>query len=420
MPTEETSAVDPLVSELSDERLGERARAVLPGGYGRSTMALIGASSPFVARGSGYELVDTNGRTLIDCHNNFTSLIHGNRHPEVTAAAKAAIDRGSCFGLPGDYEIEHAEHLMARVPGAERVRYTNSGTEAVMLAIRTARAHTGRDKVVFIDRAYHGTSEPALVTGGARAKRGVPDGVSKDIILLRLNDSELLQQTIASHGESLAAVVLDLLPNRAGLQPVSPEFAREVHRICEEFGIVLISDEIISFRMSWGGSLAAHGIEPGLVTLGKVIGGGMPVGAVLGKEEIMMELDPTDPDGLEHGGTFSGNPVTMIAGRKALELFTPEEVERLNSLGERLRRNLSGAPECERWEIRGDGSLARPFKYDLDAEAQKEAQRRLWWEAYRRGVLLTQNCLAALSTPMNEAIIDEVSERLIEAIGAVG
>lgn len=407
------------IGDLTDAELGKRARDVLPGGYGRSTMGLIGQASPFVEKGSGCELWDSKGGRLIDCHNNFTSLIHGNALPAVTRAAQDALAGGACFGLPATYELEHAEALARRIPAAELVRYTNSGTEAVMLAIRVARAYTGRDKVVFIERAYHGTSEPALVTGGVHSTRGVPQGVSDDIILLDLNDSQTMEETIAAHGEQLAAVVLDLLPNRAGLQPVSPDFARSVHQICEQFGIVLISDEIISFRMSWGGSLAQHGLKPGLVTLGKLIGGGLPIGAVVGSREIMSELDPTRPGGLEHGGTFSGNPVAMAAGKAALDLYDAREVERLNGLGHRLRRQLREATDPGLWEIRGDSSLARPFMRDVGLEEQKEVQRRLWWEAYGRGVLLTQNCLAALSTPMDEQVVDAVCERLVAAIAAV-
>lgn len=392
------------------------AETVLPGGYGRSTLA-VGPSSPRAVRGEGHRLWDDRGGELIDANNNFTTLIHGHAEPLVTERAARALADGASFGLPHASEVDHAQRLVARFPGLDRVRYANSGTEAVMTAVRVARAHTGRDLIVVTEGAYHGLADAVLPSGGERSLRGLGAGGLGDTLVLPIDDADALAAALDEHGPRIAAVLLDLLPNRAGLRPVSDDVVAAVERARARFGTLLIVDEVVSFRLGWSGLAATRGVRPDLVTLGKLIGGGLPVGAVVGRAEVMDALDPFNARGIEHGGTMTANPVTMAAGIAALDRYDAAAVERLNALGDRLRSALAAAIRDDGWTVRGAGSLVRPFP--PDDGAAKPQQLALWWAGYERGVLMTPNALLALSTPMDEAVIDRLTERVAEAVHAV-
>jgi glutamate-1-semialdehyde 2,1-aminomutase len=398
-------------------RTGPRGHLLLPGGFGRSTLSM-GDSTPFVARGDGYRIWDNSGRELIDANNNFTVAVHGHAHPEIVAAAEGALRNGSSFGLPNPYEWDHAEVLLERLPTLDQVRYVNSGTEAVMTAIRVARAATGRDATIMLRGSYHGTSDTALVAGGGNYLRGVPQGVIDDVTVLPLNDIDALREAIEREPERYATLVMDLLPNRAGLVSITPEFAAAARELTAAHGIVLIFDEVISFRLGYNGLAAVYGVEPDMVTLGKVVGGGFPVGAVVGREEHMRELSVAVPKFLEHGGTFSGNPVSMAAGATSLRLLDAAAIDRLNALGDGARRSIEERIADVGWEVRGRGSILRPFIRGAD-KMDADLQRQLWWAAYDRGVLLMQTNCAALSTPMTEDVVADLSDRLAAAVLAV-
>lgn len=396
---------------------GPRGHPLLPGGLGRSTFAL-GAPAPVLVRGEGARAWDERGHELIDLNANFTALVHGHAHPRIVAAAERAMRDGASFGLPTRGELRHAETLLARLPQLDQVRYANSGTEAVMTALRVARAHTGRDAVAFVQRAYHGTADAALVPGGERAQRGVPASVLRDTLLLAVNDVDALARTVAAEHRRLAAIVVDLLLNRAGLIALTPAYVAAVQELCERHRIVLVVDEVVSFRLALGGLASEYGLVPDLLTLGKLIGGGFPVGAVAGRAEVMAELDPRGPRGLEHGGTFSGNPVTTAAGRVSLELLDGPAITALNARSERARLALTERVEAAGWEVRGRGSLLRPFPRHPGADIAA-SQLALWWAAYERGVLLAPNALAAVPTVLDETDLDDVVERLADAVSAV-
>lgn len=400
---------------FADVFKGSAGKSLFPGGFNRSTFALAPRTKMLVS-GSGYEVIDEDGKRLLDFNNNFTSLIHGNAHPEVTAAAVQAAKRGSSFGMPNFAETDHAAALLERLPYMEQIRYANSGTEAIALAIRVTRAATKRDLVVFVDLAYHGSSDAAALAGPSGA--GIPAGVREDVLTLPINDLESLQSLFDRRGEEIAAVILDTMPNRVGLIPLTREYIQRARSLTSQYGALLVSDEVISLRQSFHGSMHSLGVTPDLMTLGKIIGGGLPVGAVVGGSDIMSVLDPTRPGYVEHGGTFTGNPVTMRAGHKALELFTREEVNRLNGLGARMREHLHAA-EAFGWSIRGEGSLARILPNEQRGQTGAAA-KRLWFSAYDRGLALTQNNLLAMSTPMDEAVIDDAAERLLDAVREVG
>jgi glutamate-1-semialdehyde 2,1-aminomutase len=398
-------------------RKGPRGHLLLPGGIGRSTLS-VGESTPFVVRGEGYRIWDDSGRELIDANNNFTVAIHGHAHPEIVEAAERTLRDGASFGLPNLHEWHHAELMLQRFPGLDQVRYTNSGTEAVMTALRVARASTGRDACIVVQDGYHGTSDVALCAGGERYTRGVPKGVIDDVTVVPINDAAALRAAVERDPGRYAAVLIDLLPNRAGLVSLTREFVELARELTAAHGIVLIVDEVISLRLGPHGLSGEYGITPDLATVGKVIGGGFPIGAVIGREEVMRELSVFSPNFLEHGGTFSGNPVSMAAGAVSLELLTAEEIARLNALGDAARVAAQARVAEVGWVVRGRGSLFRPFP-EGETRMDADLRKRLWWAAYDRGLLLTQANCVSLSTPMTDAVVAEVAERLADAIQAV-
>ena len=341
----------------------ERAAAALPGGNTRSTV-FVPPRPPYAVRGAGHRLLDADGHTVIDLQANMSALVHGHGHPVVVEALAAAARELVSVGLPTESEVALAAHLVERVAALERVRFANSGTEAVMAALRLARAHTGRPAVLRFEGCYHGAYDGVL-----DSPRGVPPG--------------------------LLAVLVDLMPNRAGLRPATQQFADAVQRAARDAGALLVIDEVITFRLEHGALHSAYELAPDLVTLGKAIGGGLPVGAFGGRADVMALFDPHRPDPLEHGGTFTANPPTMRAGLAALELLTPAEIGRINALGDRLRAGVAALG----LEVHGRGSLARAA---IDDE--------LWWRLYRTGVLVGRHGLMCVSTPMDDGVIDEVLE----------
>ncbi|HEY5192372.1 MAG TPA: aminotransferase class III-fold pyridoxal phosphate-dependent enzyme [Solirubrobacteraceae bacterium] len=391
----------PIVTEApTAQKLYERALRSLPGGNSRSTL-FVAPHPPYAARGEGCEIVDVDGHRAIDLQNNYTALVHGHAFAPVVQAVTVALAEGSAFGLPTLSEIELAECLAGRVGWAEHWRFANSGTEAVMMAVRAARAATGRDGLLRFANCYHGSWDAVV----RRGSHGVPAAAQRDVLTLELGDEESFVAALDEHEGRLAAVLLDLMPNRAGLQPLEPSFVRLVREQTERRGIVLVIDEVITFRLAPGGLHSLYGIEGDLIALGKMIGGGFPVGAVGGRAALMDVFDPRRPDAVAHGGTFSANPVTMRAGIAALQAFGPAEIERMNALGDVLRKGLR-----ERgWSVSGSGSLLQIVSQDPTA---------LWWRMYEAGVLIAGNGLVCLSTPMDERRIERVLDAF-ERVGAV-
>jgi glutamate-1-semialdehyde 2,1-aminomutase len=371
----------------SDE-LYARALAHLPGGNSRTTL-FVAPHPPYAVRGEGCFVFDADSRQVLDLVGNYTALVHGHAHPVIVDAAIAALHSGSSFSLPTEWEIEMATELSRRIPSAERWRFANSGTEAVMLALRLARASTGRDLVLRFDGCYHGSYDGALAPGAV----GVPAALASSIISIPVANSHALMTALGERGREIACVLFDAMPNRAGLVPAPQEFVRLLREETRKRGILLIHDEVITFRIATGGLQSLYELEPDITTLGKIIGGGFPVGAVGGPASLMDRFDPRLDDHLVHGGTFSANPVSMRAGLAALKLLTPEEIDRINALGDGLRERLSAMG----WNVTGRGSLLRIHARD---------PTELWWRLYREGVMIAANGLAATSTPMDDEAID--------------
>lgn len=396
MSTRSSNLASRAVGCRTDPKLVERARTVLPGGITRSTV-YVPPHPPYAVSGAGPMVRDDTGRELLDCNNNYTSLIHGHAHPDLVRAAVDAVNRGSAFGLPTHSELELAEHLRERT-GIEKWRFCNSGTEAVLMLIRAARAHTGRELIVRFDGSYHGTGDEVVDS----ATPGVPPTSAQTTVVLPQGDLAALADTMRRDGHRIAAVLIDLMPNRAGLRPATQAFVHELRDLTRRHGALLAVDEVISFRLRRGGFHQAYDIKPDLISVGKVIGGGFPAGAVGGSTEVLSAFDPTQESAVRWGGTFSANPVTMSAGLAALRLYDRKSVEELNARGDLLRSRLRAAdvPVC------GSGSLIRVVASD-DA--------RLWWSLYDRGVLAGTNGLLALSTVMGDGHADRICEEVIAA-----
>lgn len=385
----EPTSLTPVEAPVA-QTLYERALRSLPGGNSRSTL-FVAPHPPYAARGEGCEIVDVDGHRVIDLQNNYTALVHGHAFAPVAQAAVAALEGGSAFGLPTSSEIDLAECLAARVGWARHWRFANSGTEAVMMAVRAARAATGRDGLLRFANCYHGSWDAVV----RRGSHGVPAAAQRDVLTMALGDGEAFVGALDEHEGRLAAVLLDLMPNRAGLQMLDASFVKLVREQTERRGIALIIDEVITFRLAPGGLHSLYGIEGDIVTLGKMIGGGFPVGAVGGRSAFMDVFDPRRPDAVAHGGTFSANPVTMQAGLAALQAFEIADIRCVNALGDSLREGLR-----ERgWSVTGHGSLLQIGSQDPEA---------LWWRLYEAGVLIAGNGLVCISTPMDEQIVQRV------------
>jgi glutamate-1-semialdehyde 2,1-aminomutase len=337
---------------VTDERLLARARAAMPGGVSSPVRAFgaVGGEPPFVARAAGARLTDTQGTTYIDMVGSWGPLILGHAHPAVIEAVTRAVRDGLTFGATCAAEVELAERVLARYPCADKLRFTSSGTEACMSAVRLARGATGRERIVKFEGCYHGHADALLVKGGsglatfgAPSSAGVPQAATALTHVLPLDDEQAASDLFERHGDEIALVAIEPLPANAGLLPQRPEFLAHLRALCTQAGALLLFDEVISgFRVARGGMTELTGITPDLVTLGKIVGGGMPVGAYLGPADLMDRVAPLGD--VYQAGTLSGNPVAMAAGIATLDaLETPGTYATLERLGARLEQGWQAA-----------------------------------------------------------------------------
>jgi len=309
--------------------LFERAQSLVPGGVNSPVRAFkaVGGTPFFVARGEGCYLWDVDGNRFVDFVCSWGPLILGHAHPEVVAAVKEAVERGTTYGAPTELEVALAEKIQQAFPSMEMLRLVNSGTEATMSAIRAARGYTGRKKIVKFEGCYHGHADYLLVKAGSGAatfgipdSAGVPEGTAQDTIVLPYNDIEAFNKTMDAMGEEIAAVIVEPIAGNMGVVLPKPEFLAALRQQTEKHGIVLIFDEVITgFRVAYGGAQSLYGIKPDMTCLGKIVGGGFPLAAYGGRKEIMQTVAPLGP--VYQAGTLSGNPVAVTAGLKTLEIL---------------------------------------------------------------------------------------------------
>jgi glutamate-1-semialdehyde 2,1-aminomutase len=421
-------------------QLYERASQVMPGGNTRHTVAL--APYPAYARsGSGCRITDVEGEERVDFLNNYTSLILGHAHPRVVEAVRRRAGLGTAFTMPTSEEVELAELLTGRVASVQQIRFCNSGSEAVMLAIKAARAFTGRHKIAKFEGAYHGVYDYAEVSEGSTpddwgeadapastTEPGTPESVARDVVVLPWNRPEACRKLIEANKNDLAAVLVDPMPLGIGMIAPRPGFLQLLREQTERYGMVLIADQVLNFRLAYHGAFHAHGITPDLVTFGKIIGGGFPVGGVGGSRRVMSVFDHTGALKVHHGGTFNANPVTITAGLETMRLMTPEAFDRLNDLGEYIRERLRRLFHDTRRsaQVCGDGSMfaAHLTENDDDELIDFRSLRgfsrtspiygNLCHKMLEYGFILSpRGIFGCLSTPMSEAELDG----LVDALG---
>jgi glutamate-1-semialdehyde 2,1-aminomutase len=427
--------------------LHARARVVMPGGNTRHSV-FFPPYPIYAVRGQGCRIWDADGVERIDCMNNYSSLIHGHGHPDVVAALQAQAARLTSIALPTELEIELAELLVQRLDAVEQVRFCNSGTEAMLFAIKAARAYTGRPVIAKVEGAYHGSAETASVSssphpahwGAADAPASVPDagssaGLAADVVVLPMNDVENGRRILRTVGDRLAGVVIDPLVKNLGFKPVSPAFLQMIQEELQACGGLLVFDEVYSLRLGYRGAHATLGVRPDLIAMGKIIGGGLPVGAIGGRADLMTALfDPHSGAKLGHAGTFNANPMTMVAGLAAMRAFDATVFEKLSALGERLRAGLREALQISGVEgtVTGATSMiglflsARPMDTYRDIAAIMGADpavgrraEHLFRHLLNHGVYMGSYGFFVLSTATSEAEVDHVIQVTLDGLRAM-
>lgn len=423
----------------TSKELYRRARELMPDGVNSPVRAFhgVGGEPFFCAKGAGAYVTDVDGRTYIDYLASWGPLILGHAHPAVVDAVRRTASEGLSFGAPCPEEVALAELMHDAVPHLDLVRFVTSGTEAVMSAVRLARGVTGRNGIVTFNGAYHGHADYLLVSAGSGlatfgtpSSAGVPESFAAHTAVLDLDDRPALEKLFADHGDEIAAVLMEGVPANGGLLPQRPEFVRTVRQLCTEHGALLILDEVITgFRVGVGGAAELHGIEPDLATYGKVIGGGMPVGAYGGRRELMESLAPLGP--VYQAGTLAGNPVTMAAGAATLRELLADEgaaYERLDSLGKRLADGITGVfrRHDKPWSVARVGSILwlclqdgpLPRRFDAILSEGAEIYGRLHGLLLERGISLAPSAYEVMfvSLAHDERDIDQTIEAFDDAL----
>ena len=417
--------------DYEDRTPGSRAlndafRRWLPGGDTRS-ITWFAPYPVVIDRAAGHELTDADGRTYIDLLNNYTALVHGHAHARIVQAIAEQAARGTVYPAPHAGQAALAAELARRVPSVERVRFTNSGSEAVMQAIKAARAFTGRPLLVKADGGYHGSWDQVPLTADEAATQGTPAEVAGLVRFVPYNDLAALEALLASEGDRVAAVLLEPVMGE-GVIAADAAYLHGVRELATAHGALMVLDEVVTFRLAAGGRQETIGVSPDLTTFGKIIGGGLPVGAVGGSERVMSVFDPSRPQHVHHSGTFNGNTLTTAAGLVSLQLLTPEEIERINRLGASLAAGLrdaiagSGLPG----HVTQCGSLLH-LHFDAEGEPRAFGDLRLDSPTLRRihlacmeeGLFIAPRGLMNTSTAMDQTTVDEAVARFARAAAKV-
>lgn len=396
-----------------NEQLFEQAQSYIPGGVNSPVRAFksVGGTPVFIKRGEGAYLYDAEDKRYVDYVGSWGPLILGHAHPEVITAVNQAAKNGLSFGAPTAAEIEMAQLLCHLIPGMDQVRLVNSGTEATMTAIRLARGYTGRNRIIKFEGCYHGHADALLVKAGSGAltlgqpsSAGVPSFVTNDTIVLPYNDTEELQRTFKAIGKDIAAVIIEPVAGNMNLIKPAITFLETLRDLCTQYQTVLIFDEVMTgFRVGLNGAQKLFGINADLITLGKIIGGGMPVGAVGGRSEIMKCLAPLGP--VYQAGTLSGNPIAVAAGLSTLKLIQEKDFyEKLENSTEQLITGLIDLAKKNKivFSAQSVGSMfgiyfrfAPPHGYDEVMQCDKEKFNRFFHLMLKNGVYLAPSAYEA-------------------------
>ncbi len=411
----------------------------LPGGETRGATR-ISPYPTYMTVGEGAWLHDGDGNRYLDLLNNYTSLVHGHAQPGIVEQAADQLLRGTALGTVASPQVSLARQIVQRVPGIDMLRFTNSGTEATMMMMRTARAYSGRDIIVKIDGGYHGSHDfvEINISAGLESRqepktrlesRGVPSAVLQSALVVPFNDLSAMEALLAEHHERIAGIIIEPLPNAGGMIPPAPGYLAGLRALADSYGVLLMFDEIVTLRLAPGGFQQIAGVVPDLTALGKIIGGGFPVGAFGGRREIMAQYDPAQvADALFHSGTFNGNSITMVAGEEALRRLDAAAITRINGLGERLAKDLNElfAALGIRAQCLGFGSLQQIQWTDAPVVNLGDARRAaedtgdlytlLQVELLNRGVYSSNRGMFSVPTPLQEAELDMALAALAGAL----
>ncbi len=423
----------------------EQAKEILPMGGSRSLLHMD--PYPLFAKSAeGCRITDMDGVERVDFVNNYTTLLLGHCHPAVVAAVQKQAAIGMCWALPDEAEYRLAALLCARVPSVEQVRFCNSGTEAVMTAIKAARAYTEKPKIAKIEGAYHGSYDYAEVSLASDPQnwgqgdpvsvaysRGVPQGVLNDVVVLPHNKVEESRRILETHRDQLAGVLFDAIPAKIGCIPADPEYTAMLRDFTRDTDTVFILDEVLTFRAGFAGVQGAYDIDPDITTLGKVIGGGLPIGAIAGRKKFMEVFDQRrGTPGLAHTGTFNANPMSMVAGLAAMITLQREDFDRLNDLGQYARDTLAETFRIAGVEgqVTGDNSLFYiqlgedeiidyRSAYPAHSGERAEIIEQLYKHLLNQGSIIAPFGVGCLSTPMERPDIDRLAEGLLSGLRAL-
>ena len=419
-------------------RLFEEAKRFIPGGVNSPVRAFkaVGGTPPFIERAKGSRVWDVDGNEYIDFVASWGPMILGHAHPQVIEAVKEAAERGTSYGAPTALEVEMARMICSALPSVEMVRMVNSGTEAVMSAIRLARAFTGRDKVVKFAGCYHGHADGLLVRAGSGATTlgvpdspGVPEGYASLTLIAPYNDLEALRALMKEHRGEVACVVVEPVAGNMGVVPPEEGFLEGLRRACDEEGCLLIFDEVITgFRIGWSGAQGLYGVRPDLTCLGKIIGGGFPVGAFGGRREVMERLAPVGD--VYQAGTLSGNPLAMAAGLKTLQILKENDpYGRLEEMSSYLCEEASKIARSLGLDLFFSrvGSMFTFFftrgpvrDYESARRSDTAAYSRYFWTLLREGIYVAPSQFEAafLSTAHTEEDLERTLSALEKAFRA--
>ena len=412
--------------------LFEKAKNYIPGGVNSPVRAFraVGGDPIFIKKADGAFIYDEDDNAYVELINSWGPMILGHNHPMIREAVIRAMENGTSFGAPTAREVEIAELITSMVPSVEKVRMVNSGTEATMSAIRVARGFTGRDKIIKMEGHYHGHGDSFLISAGSGAitmgnpdSPGVTKGTAKDTLLAPYNDLEAIETLVAANKGEVAAIILEPVPGNMGLVLPKEGYLQGLRTICDREGIVLIFDEVMTgFRLAKGGAQELFGITPDMTTLGKIIGGGLPVGAYGGKKEIMDFVSPAGP--VYQAGTLSGNPIAMAAGLTMLNYLNthPEVFTRLNEIGSKLVTGIESSLQKLglNYTINHLGSMYSLFFTDqevFDFASAKHSDTALFGKYFqamlKRGVYLAPSQFESLF--LSTALSDELIDRIVKA-----
>ena len=428
----------------NSRRLHTEACKYMPGGDTRTATFFLPFPN-FIKYGDGAYMYDEDGFKLLDFQNNYTSLIHGHAHPETVEAVREQIAKGSAYTAPFEKQIELSAILTQRFPSVDMIRYTNSGTEANMHALRIARAYTGKAKIIKTEGGYHGTTDvfeasvdPNIKKAGTLDQikvipesRGVSENALKDVLVVPFNDIERTSKMIEEHHRETACIIIEPIMGSAGQITPDLEYLKFLREITEQYHIVLIFDEVVTGRLSLGGAQKFYGVTPDLTTMGKIIGGGTPVGAFGGKQEIMQLYDPREKK-MYHSGTFNGNAVTMAAGLATMKAYNQEAVDYVNGLGTLFKEGVLKIYDKLglNMKISGAGSIYNILFTDKEvknyrdvASAHEELNKVLYMSLLTKGVFDAERGMFCMSTAMTKEDIrfglDTLETSLREMLPAI-